>query len=365
MGYTMLAGTFLMSGYSNAFEEKDLNMVEIKGGYFQMGELSTTPRILKDRDESPQHQVAVADFRIGKYEVTFDLWDTCYNDGGCSHQPDDEGWGRDQHPVMNVTPHQISEFITWLNKTTNGQYRLPSEAEWEYAARGGTNTLYNWGNELGKGNANCSDCNTGDFSTKSEPVGSYAANAFGLYDMLGNIWEFTADCWDKNGYQNAPKFAIAVTHEKCSLAVARGGAWFTSGQTLRVSGRNPIWKSSATSYYGFRLAAPAKPAQVYFTLDSGHLSDSAKTTLDRLVILMKTHPDSRFIIEGHTDDLGLHQYNLTLSQYRADNAYSYLLHQGISADRMEVIAMGETHPLHANNSLLEREKNRTVRIIKN
>ena len=199
---------------------------------------------------------------------------------------------------------------------------------------------------------------------KAETDGSYKANAFGLYDMLGNIWEFSGDCWDKKGDKNADQLSTPVSDENCSLAVARGGAWFTNSQALGVSERNAIWKSSATNYYGFRLAADAKPAQVYFKLDSGQLSDAAKSTLDRLVVMMKKQPDTHFILEGHTDDIGLHDYNLNLSQDRAENAYGYLLEQGISAARLEVMALGEMNPLHANDSDMSREKNRTVRILK-
>jgi len=131
--------------------------------------------------ENPVHRVTIAKpFAIGRYEVTFDEWDKCVDEGGCKYRPEDRDWGRGKRPAVNLSWLDAKTFTTWLSQKTGQTYRLPSEAEWEYAARGGANTPYWWGRDVGTRQANCRDCNTGE-GQKTSPVGSYKANGFGLH----------------------------------------------------------------------------------------------------------------------------------------------------------------------------------------
>jgi len=174
---------------------------------------------------------------MGKYEVTFAQWDACVSAGGCKHRPDDAGWGRGNRPVINVLWDDVQEYVTWLNRTTGQRYRLPTEAEWEYAARGGTTTDYYWGNEIGRNNTNCDGCGSQWDGKQTAPVGSFGANPYGLHDMLGNVLEWTSGCWEAD----------------CIERVLRGGSWSYSPEGLRVSNRGWRRTVSRFSSIGFRL----------------------------------------------------------------------------------------------------------------
>ncbi|MCY4211603.1 MAG: SUMF1/EgtB/PvdO family nonheme iron enzyme [Gammaproteobacteria bacterium] len=196
-------------------------MVSIPAGTFRMGDLSGAG----DNDELPVHSVTVLAFKLSKYEVTFDQWDTCVMDGGCNdYSPDDEDWGRGNRPVINVSWDDVQSFIDWLNARTGGNYRLPTEAEWEYAARAGTTTEYSWGDDIGSNRANCDNDDCGDSYDYTAPVGSFPANPWGLHDMHGNVWEWVQDC-SNNNYEGAPTDGNAWTSGDCSLRVIRGGSW--------------------------------------------------------------------------------------------------------------------------------------------
>jgi formylglycine-generating enzyme required for sulfatase activity len=196
-------------------------------------------------------------FAVGKFEVTFAEWDACLSAGGCSHRPNDSGWGRDRQPVISVNWNDAQQYVVWLSKKTGKSYRLLSEAEWEYAAQAGT------GREAsvtsGKGEANCMVCaRRPDMmqqwdARQTMPVGSFAANAFGLHDMLGNVFEWTADCWNES-HSGAPADGSARTSGNCSLRVARGGSWNNYSLLARSAYRD--WNTSVnrSAYLGFRVA---------------------------------------------------------------------------------------------------------------
>ena len=197
------------------------DMVSIPGGTFRMGDLNGGG----DDDERPVHSVTVPDFKLGKFEVTFTQWDACVADGGCGrYTPDDKGWGRGNRPVINVSWDDIQGFIDWLNSKTDGNFRLPTEAEWEYAARAGSTTKYSWGNSIGSNRANCND-DCGDRWNNTAPVGSFSANAWGLHDLHGNVWEWVQDC-SNDSYVGAPTDGSAWTSGDCGLRVIRGGSWY-------------------------------------------------------------------------------------------------------------------------------------------
>ena len=204
------------------------DMVDIPGGTFRMGE----------GDERQVHSVTVPDFKMGKYEVTFAQWDVCVADGGCGrYTPDDYGRGRGNRPVIDVSWDDIQLFIDWLNARTGGNFRLPTEAEWEYAARAGSTTLYSWGNSIGSNRANCNDDCGDRWSNTTSPVGRFSANAWGLHDLHGNVWEWAQDCWN-DSYAGAPTDGSAWTSGDCSQRVFRGGSWYDTPRYLRSAFRD-------------------------------------------------------------------------------------------------------------------------------
>ena len=168
-------------------------MVVISAGSFTMGSPQYEPG--HKSDEAPQHNVTISKpFAVSKFEVTFAEWDACAAHGDCIPHVDDDGWGRDRQPVINVSWNDAQRYVAWLSKITGKTYRLLSEAEYEYAARGGTRTAYPWGDEIGTNNADCSGCGTRWDATQTAPVGSFRPNQFGLNDMVGNVWEWVEDC---------------------------------------------------------------------------------------------------------------------------------------------------------------------------
>ena len=209
-------------------------MVVVPAGSFIMG----SPASERGRDdyEGPQHRVTISQpFAVGKYEVTFEEWDACVRGGGCSHRSDYRGRGRGRRPVINVSWDDAQAYVSWLSRRTGRQYRLLSEAEWEYAARAGTRTRFHWGDSIGRNRANCIGCGSrwsrrGD--ARAAPVGSFPANGFGLHDMHGNVWEWVEDCWH-DSYLGAP---------------SDGSAW-TTGCDDRNDSRKPVLRSSSWNNY--------------------------------------------------------------------------------------------------------------------
>ncbi len=203
-------------------------MVVVPAGAFDMGSIMEY--------ENPTHRVTFAKpFAIGRYEVTFDEWDRCVEEKGCKAQPDDRQWGRGNRPAINISWDDAKAFTAWLSQKTGQTYRLPTEAEWEYAARAGTNTPYWWGREIGSREANCRECNTGS-GQQTSPVGSYKSNTSGLYDTAGNVAEWVEDCWNDN-YRGAPKDGSAWTSGQCRLRVLRGGAYDSPAKAVRSTAR--------------------------------------------------------------------------------------------------------------------------------
>ena len=225
-------------------------MVAIPGGTIRMGDLSGD----WDEDARPVHTVSVSDFKLGKYEVTFAQWDVCVADGGCGgYMPDDEGWGRGDRPVINLSWDDVQGFIDWLNSKTGGNFRLPTEAEWEYAARAGSTTLYSWGNSIGHNRANCDGCGSRWDNDRTAPVGSFPANSWGLHDMHGNVWEWVHDCWS-DSYAGAPSDGRARVSGDCNRRVLRGGSWYVYPERLHSASRTSNARLSRNAYRGFRLA---------------------------------------------------------------------------------------------------------------
>ena len=227
-------------------------MVVIPAGEFMMG----SPPSGDYRAESPVHRVTIAEpFAAGVYEVTFDEWDACVDDGGCGgYRPHDyEGWGRGIRPVIGVSWEDARAYVDWLSRRTGEDYRLLSEAEWEYAARAGTTTRYHWGDDIGRNRANCHAEMCGDRWEYTAPVGSFAANAFGLHDMHGNVWEWVGDCWN-GSYADAPSDGSVWESGDCGRRVLRGGSWNSNPRNLRAAYRYWDHIGDRRSDNGFRVA---------------------------------------------------------------------------------------------------------------
>lgn len=210
-------------------------------------------------DEKPAHPVQIGyAFTLGRYEATFAEWDACVADHGCSHRPDDNGWGRGNRPVINVSYDDITgQFLPWLNRKLGltgrrDAFRLPTEAEWEYAARAGTTTRWSCGDAEGclSSVAVYSPGSNG----RTAPVGGKGANAFGLYDMHGNAWEVTEDCYT-DSYRAASGDGAANKGVPNCSRVMRGGSWDNGQQPLlRSAFRGVTLSDIRSSNRGFRLA---------------------------------------------------------------------------------------------------------------
>ena len=230
-------------------------MVVVPSGSFVMG----LPASADLAAEIPQHSVTVAvPFAVSKYEVTFADWDACVKGGGCNgYEPDDEGWGRGQQPVINVDWDDAQQYVAWLSLVTGKTYRLLSESEYEYATRAGTTTTYPWGNDInldGQVMANCSNC--GKKWVHPSPVGSFPPNRFGLYDMVGNVWEWVEDCAHAN-YNGSPADGSAWMERNggnCSERLLRGGSFLNAATFLGSAIRFWLTAGDRNFSTGFRVA---------------------------------------------------------------------------------------------------------------
>ena len=218
----------------------------IPSGTFMMGSTKGKKR------ELPVTLISIADaLAVSRYEITFDEWDACHNAGGCSRMPSDRGWGRGKRPVINILLEEIIEYLRWLTKKTGHTYRLPSESEWEYAARAGSQTEFNWGDEMLIGAANCRGCGTEWSGIKSAPVGQFRPNAWGLYDVHGNVLEYVTDCWTTNHYK-LPNDGSPILTENCLSKVVKGGAWYYLPKVSRSASRVRNDKRISGYFIGFR-----------------------------------------------------------------------------------------------------------------
>lgn len=229
------------------------SMVALPAGSFFMGTPATDARSFGY--ERPVREVRIARrFAVGVYEVSFDEWDACVERGGCNgYRPPDNGWGRGRQPVVNVNWADAHAYARWLTAATGRRYRLLTEAEWEYAARTGSDTAYGWGEEIGEDRANCLDCGSDWDRVSPAPVGSFQANRWGIHDMHGNVWEWTQDCWRAN-YQQAPVDGGAWEEAACGVRVLRGGSWYSRPRSLRSATRFAYAADRRYFNTGFRVA---------------------------------------------------------------------------------------------------------------
>ena len=261
-------------------------MVVVRSGRFMMG----SPPSEEGRydDEGPQRGVTIGSaFAVGVYEVTRgefgrfvsstgrSMGDSCWTwENGEVKFRSGRGWRnpgfsqRDSHPVVCVSWNDARAYVRWLSGETGESYRLLSESEWEYAARAGTATRYWWGDSSSSQcrYANGADASSGldwgvdcdDGYYRTSPVGSFAANAFGLHDVHGNVWEWVQDCWN-DSYAGAPGDGSAWESGECSLRVLRGGSWYDNPRVLRAALRYGIGTGNRFNYIGFRVARTFTP----------------------------------------------------------------------------------------------------------
>jgi formylglycine-generating enzyme required for sulfatase activity len=230
-------------------------MIVIPAGKFTMGSPENEPD--REASEGPQHEVTLAEpFAVSKFEVSFEEWDACAAAGQC---PDVAApWGRGPMPVINISWRDANQYVAWLSEFTQQQYRLLTEAEWEYAARAGTVTRYFWGDDPGGGNANCNGCGSKWDLQQTAPVGSLKPNAFGLYDMLGNVWEWVEDRWHEN-YNGAPADASAwLAGGDPDYRVIRGGSWRNETELVRAAVRRSRNINVRFDTLGLRIARTMK-----------------------------------------------------------------------------------------------------------
>ena len=233
-------------------------MVVIPAGQFTMG--SPPDEESRSDDEGPQHRATIHQpIAVGKFEITFREWDACVADGGCNgYRPVDEGWGRGNRPVTNVSWQDAQAYVRWLSRKTGVEYRFLSETEWEYAARAGTTTPFHFGSTISPDQANYYDLFDplglkGVNRWKTVPVGSFPSNAFGLHDVHGNVWEWVEDC-RHNTYAGAPSDGAAWTTGDCEWRVLRGGSWDNGSHYVRSANRTSGGSDNRDDKFGFRVA---------------------------------------------------------------------------------------------------------------
>ena len=241
-------------------------MVDLPGGVFRIG--SPESELDRDRDEGPRRDVRIAPFAMGRTEVTFAQFDA-FCDATGRGRPDDEGWGRGSRPVINISLHDALDYVAWLGRQTGLAYRLPTEAEWEYAARGGSSWSRFWGDDPSSA---CEYANVFDLSSAAElpslrerwpphdcddgyartaPVGKFRPNAFGLHDMLGNVWEWTCSGYEPRYAQRMMRCADTAND---AHRVLRGGAWGEAIRFPRVANRLDFPPAARYDIVGFRVA---------------------------------------------------------------------------------------------------------------
>ncbi len=225
---------------TSAVREPEMNL--LRGGSFTMGSN-------EDGSEKPPHQVTIKPFAISQYPITVREWNECAAAKACAFVAS----GKDDAPVTNVSWSDAKQFVAWLAGATRKAYRLPSEAEWEYAARGGTQTKFWWGDQFLSGMANCKNCT--DIAAAEQPikVGSLRPNPFGLYDMGGGVDQWVEDCWHKN-YQGAPSDGSAWVEGDCASHVIRSGSWKNDARYARPANRDSYDTNVRYQTHGMRVA---------------------------------------------------------------------------------------------------------------
>lgn len=233
-------------------------VVALPRGEFLMGSVEHEDQ--RSDTEGPQHLVQIAyEFALGKYAVTFDEWDACFQDGGTQHRPDDCGWGRGRQPVINVSWDDTRLYLAWLTRRSGQTYRLPSESEWEYACRAGTTGPFSFLDPVTADKANYDATRQyagspiGVYRKQTVEVGSLLPNPWGLHEMHGNVWEWLED-GRHDHYVGAPEDgSVWIEGATYARRMVRGGAWNYYPQNLRSASRGRGIPDERANNYGFRV----------------------------------------------------------------------------------------------------------------
>jgi formylglycine-generating enzyme required for sulfatase activity len=251
--FSLVFSTFSMISISFAETEIPVHitpeMIFLPGGITKIGSLI-------DVVAQPVHEETIPPFFIGKFEVTFNEFDK-FSKATSKDPRHDIGWGRGKRPVVGVSWYEAKQYASWLSEMTGEVYRLPTEAEWEYAARAGEDIArFSWGNDVAINKANCRDCRNAPEGLKTAIVGTFSPNGFGLYDVHGNVWEMVSDCYspsyfEKNSNNNER------SQSDCKSIIVRGGSWETDSNELASWFRGAYLKDTVSSDVGFRLVKEA------------------------------------------------------------------------------------------------------------
>ena len=358
-------------------------MVVIPAGSFVLDETGSQRKITISRA-----------FAAGKFEVTFDEWGACVAAGGCGdYRPSDEGWGRGQRPVMNISWADANQYLQWLSQKTGKTYYLLSEAEWEYAARAGISPEYPRGNAAGSASANCDECGSEWSNTQTAPVGSLKPNAFGLHDMHGNVWEWVEGCFGCNCDTHIQRDAalgsgsgVARTARRLrsSTSDRNGNAGFRVATYQNIGGNAA--KEQQTNIIDvrglfecdkqviaytepvketFKTIFSDKPVTIEgtnFDTDSAKLKPDADIKLNEVVEFAAKYPDANLAVTGHTDSTGSESRNEKLSVARAESVKAYLVSKGVAAERITTKGVASAQPVADNKTKDGRAQNRRVEI---
>ena len=229
-------------------------MVAVPAGTFEMGSSGLSVAT----DERPRRAVQVKAFAISRYEITFAQYEAFAKSTGRRSLPDNRGMDKETHPVIFVNWDDAYNYTRWLSDQTGERYRLPSEAQWEYAAAAGSTSTYWWGYEVGRGNAHCFGCDTGLDLRKPTQVGRFKPNPFGIHDMLGNVAEWVHDCYHRS-YQGAPTDGGVWEGGDCSYRVVRGGAYSNPPPSIRTRKRSKLRSTEVYDSVGIRVVRELKP----------------------------------------------------------------------------------------------------------
>jgi formylglycine-generating enzyme len=383
-------------------------MSQVEGGTFQMG------YNLGVKDEQPVHQVTLNSFFLGKYEVTFTDFKKFVDATGYktdAEQPDsvnakhglpprgtyNGSWKRfmnnvavpaadSMNPVGNISWNDAVAYCDWLSKETGKKFRLPTEAEWEYAAKGGAkskNFKFSGGNILDE-----VAWFAGNSDNRSHTIGKKMPNELDIYDMSGNIAEWCSDWYGETYYKTSPE-DNPTGPERGSHRTLRGGSWAAAENRMRASYRNIEFPYNSSPGMGFRVAISGEPVikkavpenktnllegldtkgfiDVYginFDIGKATVKPESYPIIDQITSYLKEHPQLKIVIEGHTDNTGTDAQNMTLSDKRATSIKAEIVKRGIDTSRMETRGYGASNPVADNKTAAGRTQNRRVTIKK-
>jgi formylglycine-generating enzyme required for sulfatase activity len=414
MKTTILFLSFIMAfGFSKTFAQtagvKMPQMVHVEGGTFMMGNNNG------NQDEKPLHKVAVTSFYFGKYEVTNSDFKKFVDATGFltdAEEPDSVNfkhglpprganngtWKTDSKgmpfppadslkPVGNISWYDAVAYLNWLSKETGKVFRLPTEAEWEYAAKGGNISKgYKY---VGGNNLDEVAWYSGNSRSRSHNIGQKLPNELGIYDMAGNNREWCSDWYGESYYKISPPTDPAGPDFGKNRAL-RGGSWGSQAERMRISYRNEVYPYNSALDFGFRPAmtdeagvkkATEKPVEndvmkdfdtkgfvdiygIYFDVNKYVVKPESFVAINQITKYLQEHPKVRVMIEGHTDNTGGDKLNQALSENRAKAIKAEIVKLGIAADRMETIGYGASKPVADNKTAAGRTQNRRVTIKK-